>query len=90
MGAMRLVIPGNGPLGCYPYILTALSSNNPRDYDRLGCLKSVNEVIRSRNYDLQRAIHKLSREFPKAFIFFGSIYDGAISIINEKSTAGKC
>ncbi|KAG8373090.1 hypothetical protein BUALT_Bualt12G0134500 [Buddleja alternifolia] len=76
MGATRLIIPGNAPLGCFPYILTALPSNNSTDYDELGCLKSVNDLIVSKNDYLQQAIRNLNVEFPNITINYGAIYDG--------------
>ncbi|KAI3450443.1 hypothetical protein Pfo_007108 [Paulownia fortunei] len=88
MGATRVIIPENAPLGCYPYILTALPSNDSAAYDDLGCLKNVNDFILSRNNDLQQAVKNLSSEFPNATVYYGSIYDGAITIINETSAQG--
>ncbi|KAG8373114.1 hypothetical protein BUALT_Bualt12G0136900 [Buddleja alternifolia] len=85
MGATRLIIPGNAPLGCFPYILTALHSNNSRDYDELGCLKSVNDLIVSKNDYLQQAIRDLNLEFPNIIINYGAIYDGTLEVIRDAS-----
>ncbi|KAK4479029.1 hypothetical protein RD792_014540 [Penstemon davidsonii] len=68
MGATRVILPGNGPLGCYPFILSELASVNPADYDVMGCLKSVNDLIILKNKDLQQAIEGLRKEFPSTFI----------------------
>ncbi|KAG8373123.1 hypothetical protein BUALT_Bualt12G0137800 [Buddleja alternifolia] len=85
MGATRLIIPGNAPLGCFPYILTALRSNNSGDYDELGCLKSVNDLIVSKNDGLQQAIRNLNLEFPNIIINYGAIYDGTLEVIRDAS-----
>ncbi|KAG8369422.1 hypothetical protein BUALT_Bualt14G0010900 [Buddleja alternifolia] len=71
MGAKLIIIPGNAPLGCYPYILTALPSNDSTAYDDLGCLKSVNNLILSKNNDLQQAMDELRKEFPNVTINYG-------------------
>ncbi|KAI3472333.1 hypothetical protein Pfo_031307 [Paulownia fortunei] len=76
MGATRVIIPGNVPLGCYPYILTALPSNDSSAYDDLGCLKSVNDLIMLKNDILQLAIKDLISEFPNIGIYYGDMYDG--------------
>ncbi|KAK6161728.1 hypothetical protein DH2020_005109 [Rehmannia glutinosa] len=89
MGATLIIIPGNSPIGCYPYILTALRTNDPTAYDDLGCLKNVNDLILSKNNDLQNAIKGLNRRFPNVNIIFGNFYNGVIDILREAST-GKC
>ncbi|KAI3470325.1 hypothetical protein Pfo_026988 [Paulownia fortunei] len=90
MGATRVVIPGNAPLGCYPYILTSLPSNDSTAYDDLGCLKSVNDLITSKNNDLQQAIKKLSSEYPNVSILYGPFDEGVRSVLAEASLQGKC
>ncbi|KAG8375009.1 hypothetical protein BUALT_Bualt10G0054900 [Buddleja alternifolia] len=78
MGAKLIIIPGNAPLGCFPYILTALPSNDSTSYDDLGCLKSVNDLIVSKNKDLQLAISGLSVQYPKVTILYGPNGDLAL------------
>ncbi|KAI3450438.1 hypothetical protein Pfo_007103 [Paulownia fortunei] len=69
MGAKLLVIPGSAPIGCFPYILTALPNDDTTAYDDLGCLKSVNDLITLKNNNLQQAMNNLCREFPNVTIF---------------------
>ncbi|KAI3470328.1 hypothetical protein Pfo_026991 [Paulownia fortunei] len=88
LGATRVIIPGNGPLGCYPYILTELYTTDSTAYDDLGCLKSVNDFIVSKNHDLRQAVINLRKEFPDVVIYFGDMYDGVRSIINQTSVIG--
>ncbi|KAL3635076.1 hypothetical protein CASFOL_022130 [Castilleja foliolosa] len=88
LGAKRMIIPGNGPLGCSPYILTALRTNDTTAYDELGCLKSVNDFIIYKNDYLQRAITDLSNEFPDLQILFGPMYDGVRILITNASVIG--
>ncbi|KAK6161555.1 hypothetical protein DH2020_004936 [Rehmannia glutinosa] len=88
MGAKLIIIPGNAPLGCYPYILTALPSNDPTAYDNLGCLKSVNDLITFKNNNLQQAIINLSREFPNVNIMYGPFDEGPYANITLKAYCG--
>ncbi|GFP95605.1 acetylajmalan esterase [Phtheirospermum japonicum] len=88
LGAKRVIIPGNGPLGCSPYILTALRTNDTTAYDELGCLKSVNDFTIWKNDYLQRAITDLSNEFPDVQILFGPMYDGPSGNSALKSCCG--
>ncbi|KAI7981179.1 Acetylajmalan esterase [Camellia lanceoleosa] len=48
LGAMRVVVPGNFPIGCLPIFLTTLPSVGPGAYDDLGCLHSLNEFAVSK------------------------------------------
>ncbi|KAK6161568.1 hypothetical protein DH2020_004949 [Rehmannia glutinosa] len=78
MGATRIALTGSAPLGCYPYILTALQTNDPLAYDNLGCLKRVNNLILSKNAALQAAILKLKLEFPFINILYADIYGSGL------------
>ncbi|KAI3450440.1 hypothetical protein Pfo_007105 [Paulownia fortunei] len=88
MGAKLLVIPGSAPIGCFPYMLTALPNDDPTAYDDLGCLKSVNDLIRLKNNDLQQAMNNLSREFPNVSLLYGPFDEGVLSVLAESSTPG--
>ncbi|KAL3635071.1 hypothetical protein CASFOL_022125 [Castilleja foliolosa] len=85
LGARRVIIPGNGPLGCYPYILTALQTKDQTAYDELGCLKSVNDFTIWKNKYLERAVESLRKEFPYVEILDGVMYDGLRSLIANAS-----
>lgn len=83
MGATRVIIPGNAPMGCYPFILTGLPSNRSSDYDDIGCLKSVNNLMVLKNNDLQQGIRILQREFPNIFINYADFYHTELALIRE-------
>ncbi|CAA0839333.1 GDSL esterase/lipase [Striga hermonthica] len=88
MGANRIVIPGSGPLGCYPYILTALPDTNPFAYDLFGCLKSINNLIISKNAALQAEILKLPSKFPTTQILYADIYTGVTTVLQQDFFSG--
>ncbi|KAL3845378.1 hypothetical protein ACJIZ3_002781 [Penstemon smallii] len=83
MGATRVILPGNVPIGCYPFILTELSSKRPADYDSLGCLQKVNDLIVYKNNDLQNSIANLRIEFPNTTIFYANFYDAFQTLLQE-------
>ena len=87
MGATRVIIPGNAPMGCYPFILTKLASNSSADYNDVGCLRSVNDLMVLKNNDLQRAIQNLLREFPNTFISYADFYNTELALIREMIVA---
>ncbi|CAA0833342.1 GDSL esterase/lipase [Striga hermonthica] len=88
LGAKRMIIPGNGPLGCYPYILTELKSNNPKDYDELGCLATVNNFTVWKNNYLLNAMVTLENEFPDVQILYGDMYTGLRTLIVNSTVIG--
>ncbi|XP_051153029.1 acetylajmalan esterase-like [Andrographis paniculata] len=89
LGATRVVITGSNPLGCFPYILTALgNSSSFLDYDLSGCLRNINNLIISRNNDLNLATTRLSLEFPRATILFADIYAPVRTIISTTALSG--
>ncbi|KAL8484192.1 hypothetical protein ACS0TY_026770 [Phlomoides rotata] len=57
-------------------------------YDNLGCLKSVNDLILSKNKAFQQAITNLSMEFPNLNIQYADYFQAAVSVINQTSTSG--
>ncbi|KAK4489079.1 hypothetical protein RD792_004873, partial [Penstemon davidsonii] len=89
LGATRVILPGNAPIGCYPFILTELASNNTADYDDIGCLRTINDLITLKNNDLQQAINDLSQEFPDIFIMYADFFNSETSLIRETALSGK-
>lgn len=89
MGATRVVYTTAAPLGCYPYILTALSTNDPTAYDALGCLKAVNNVAVSFNVALQTAFTALKLQFPAVNILSADFYVTAKALILQASRLGR-
>ncbi|KAL0421624.1 UNVERIFIED_CONTAM: Acetylajmalan esterase [Sesamum latifolium] len=73
-GAKRILVPGNVPLGCYPYILSEFPSNDPTAYDDVGCLKSVNNLVLFKNNHLQTSLASLRLEFPNVTILYGDYF----------------
>ncbi|KAF9589779.1 hypothetical protein IFM89_028714 [Coptis chinensis] len=68
LGATRLVVPGNFPIGCSPMYLTLFKNNDSTSYDDKGCLKGLNTFARYHNQDLQNALQQLRLEYPNVAI----------------------
>ena len=68
MGATRVVIPGNFPLGCVPSYMSAVNEKGPAAYDGNGCLASLNLFAQMHNVLQQQEIRELRRSYPSATI----------------------
>ncbi|KAM7478628.1 hypothetical protein LguiA_026841 [Lonicera macranthoides] len=73
-GAVRLVIPGNFPIGCHPIFLTRFETNNSEAYDGYYCLKRLNRFSIYHNRHLQQAIRELKHKNPNIAIAYGDYY----------------
>ncbi|KAM7478632.1 hypothetical protein LguiA_026845 [Lonicera macranthoides] len=74
-GAVRVVVPGNFPLGCLPLLLTLFQTNNSSAYDKNNCLKEINNLSIYQNELLQLAIKELKQENPNATIVYANYYN---------------
>ncbi|XP_066364353.1 GDSL esterase/lipase At5g45910-like [Miscanthus floridulus] len=90
-GAAHVVVPGNPPIGCSPALLTLLRPRSPSaaaDYDRIGCLRGVNDVARHHNALLHAAVGGLRAKHPKATIIFADFYTPVRQILENPSQFG--
>ncbi|XP_052192845.1 acetylajmalan esterase-like [Diospyros lotus] len=73
-GAVRVVVPGNFPIGCLPIYLTAFETNATAAYDGNHCLKQLNSFASYHNNLLRETIKELKKEFPNVVIVYGDYY----------------
>ncbi|KAL1538292.1 acetylajmaline esterase [Salvia divinorum] len=85
LGATRVVYTTAAPLGCYPYILTALTTNDTSAYDGLGCLTAVNNVAVKFNNNLTASFLALKAEFPTVNILSADYYATVRGLITLKT-----
>ncbi|XP_051152549.1 acetylajmalan esterase-like isoform X2 [Andrographis paniculata] len=85
MGAIRMVVIGSSPIGCYPYMLTARATDDPTAYDDLGCLKDVNDVIRLKNDLMQHHVENMIKEFPNVDLSYSQFSNGVLQHLREIS-----
>ncbi|KAK4595711.1 hypothetical protein RGQ29_013983 [Quercus rubra] len=74
-GAVRVVVPGQFPIGCSPIYLTKFHSANSAHYDEFHCLKGLNNLSIYHNDQLKLAIEDLRIENPNVVIVYGDYYN---------------
>jgi hypothetical protein len=82
----------NPLIGCSPALLTLLRrspSAAADDYDRIGCLRGVNDVASHHNTLLRAAVGGLRAKHPRATIIFADFYTPVRRILKNPSQFGK-
>uniref|UniRef100_A0A0E0PPQ3 Esterase n=1 Tax=Oryza rufipogon TaxID=4529 RepID=A0A0E0PPQ3_ORYRU len=87
-GAAYVVVPGNPPTGCAPALLTSRMSPNKTDYDGLGCLRFINDVVERHNTMLRAALGVLRGKYPHAKIILADFYSPIIRVLQNPSHFG--
>nr|XP_027066422.1 acetylajmalan esterase-like isoform X2 [Coffea arabica] len=89
LGAKRIVVPGNFPLGCIPVALNFVSNASSQEFDEFGCSRSFNDLARYQNSYLQNALNSLRKEFPDAVIVYADFYGSFRSVLTRASFLGE-
>ncbi|KAF5177356.1 GDSL esterase/lipase, partial [Thalictrum thalictroides] len=90
LGAKKLVVPGNFPIGCFPIYLNAFESDPSMSFDNNSCIKELNEFARYQNQYLQRALDRLKEEEEtnNVVILYADYYKAFESIFDKASDFG--
>uniref|UniRef100_A0A0D9V2U4 GDSL esterase/lipase n=1 Tax=Leersia perrieri TaxID=77586 RepID=A0A0D9V2U4_9ORYZ len=81
LGAKKLVVPGNFPIGCVPLYLSIFPSQKEDYYDeKTGCIKWLNEFTEYHNRLLQEELEKLRSLHPDVSIIYADYYGAALNI----------
>jgi phospholipase/lecithinase/hemolysin len=88
MGATRVVIPGNFPLGCVPSYLSTVNEQDKSSYDGNGCLIGLNLFAQMHNVLLQQGIRELRRMYPSATIAYADYFTAYVQMLRSASTMG--
>uniref|UniRef100_A0A0E0E5S1 Esterase n=1 Tax=Oryza meridionalis TaxID=40149 RepID=A0A0E0E5S1_9ORYZ len=89
MGANRVIIPGNFPIGCMPTYLTSKRSSEPSDYDATGCLRELNRFAAKHNARLRRAIaDELRPSYPAAAVAYADHFGSFLAILGAAGELG--
>jgi phospholipase/lecithinase/hemolysin len=88
MGATRMVIPGNFPIGCVPSYLSAVNEKDPAAYDGSGCLIGLNLFAQMHNVMLQQGIRELRESYPSATISYADYFSAYVQMIRDASKMG--
>ncbi|PUZ71378.1 hypothetical protein GQ55_2G308700 [Panicum hallii var. hallii] len=88
MGAARVVIPGNFPLGCVPSYMAAANETDPAAYDANGCLAALNLFSQMHNVLLQQGIRELRRSYPGATVAYADYFYAYVRMLRDAGEAG--
>lgn len=88
LGATRVVVPGNFPIGCFPAALTFLSNASSQEFDEFGCSRSFNDLAIYQNNNLQDALNLLRLEFPNVVIIYADYYGAFRSVLGRAPLLG--
>lgn len=88
LGAHRIVVPGNFPVGCFPIYLNAFPTTDPKAYDDMKCLKRLNRFAQFHNNYLQMALNNLQKENPDVVILYGDYYTAFQSVLRRAPSLG--
>ncbi|XP_062214980.1 GDSL esterase/lipase At1g28570-like [Phragmites australis] len=81
LGAKKLVVPGNFPIGCVPLYLAIFPSHKEDYYDeQTGCIKWLNKFAEYHNKMLQEDLEKLRNLHPDVTIIYADYYGAALNI----------
>jgi phospholipase/lecithinase/hemolysin len=89
LGARRIVVPGNVPMGCLPIILTLYASLDPSDYDSYGCLHKFNGLARYHNQQLRTQVLALRGRHPRVAIAFADYYQPVLAFLTTPALFGE-
>ncbi|KAK7354094.1 hypothetical protein VNO80_19552 [Phaseolus coccineus] len=87
-GAVHLVVPGNFPIGCNTWVLNTVNSDKKDDYEKFGCLKSYNAVIKYYNEHLRKALETLRKKNPHVTITYFDYYGAALRLFQAPEKYG--
>ncbi|KAM3193154.1 hypothetical protein ACQJBY_069996 [Aegilops geniculata] len=88
MGASRVIVPGNFPIGCLPSYLTAMAAPEPSAYDSTACLKDLNLFAAKHNAQLQRTVAALRASYPDAAIAYADYFNSFLSLLKGAPALG--
>ncbi|XP_015084759.1 acetylajmalan esterase-like [Solanum pennellii] len=88
LGATRIIIPGNFPIGCITSMLTKFQTNKTTAYDEYHCLKDLNSLARFFNHHLQQAIVQMKKKYPNVILIYGDYYNAYLWLLQNAVSLG--
>ncbi|KAG8089889.1 hypothetical protein GUJ93_ZPchr0011g28520 [Zizania palustris] len=83
LGATKIIIPGNFPIGCSPSYLSLFSTAISTDYDERGCLKSYNSFAEYHNDQLMAAVDNLRKVNSDISIVYADYYSAFMHLLEK-------
>ncbi|KNA09331.1 hypothetical protein SOVF_154570, partial [Spinacia oleracea] len=88
LGAIRIVVPGNFPIGCMTCYLDMFKTNDASKYDELQCLKHLNAFAVFHNNQIQQAIGEIQEDYPYVTIVYADYYTALREILRNATSLG--
>ncbi|KNA06440.1 hypothetical protein SOVF_181110 [Spinacia oleracea] len=88
LGATRIVVPGNFPIGCLPIYLTSFQTNDRTMYDELNCLKGMNEFAMFQNNYLQQILREIQMQHPTVTIVYADYFTALTQLLQNAASLG--
>ncbi|CAL1386311.1 unnamed protein product [Linum trigynum] len=89
LGAVNILVPGNFPMGCLPFLLNKFPSTNAGDFDpSTGCRTWVNEFVEYHNDLLQRELNRTRELHPNLNIIYVDYYNALLRIYQAPKQFG--
>ncbi|XP_073065515.1 GDSL esterase/lipase At1g28580-like isoform X1 [Primulina eburnea] len=81
LGARRVLVPGNFPIGCFPVFLTAYFSDEENYLDpETGCINWLNELSTYHNQLLHKELNRIQKLYPRTSIIYVDYYNALLKI----------
>ncbi|EEC75320.1 hypothetical protein OsI_11693 [Oryza sativa Indica Group] len=87
LGAKTILVPGIPPMGCIPRFLNLLPSKNHNDYDKLGCLKWLNDFSQYHNRALKQMLQRIHHD-PTVTLIYADYYGAMLKIVRSPQNNG--
>ncbi|CAN1305575.1 GDSL esterase/lipase At1g28600 [Linum perenne] len=89
LGALHILVPGNFPIGCIPFMLTLFQTSNASEYDpSTGCITKLNQFAQLHNQLLQIELDRLRGLYPHANIVYADYYTPLMRIYRSPEQFG--
>lgn len=86
-GARTFWVHNTGPLGCLPYNVI-YDRLKPGNLDKIGCVKTQNEVAQEYNRQLKNKVSQLSSQLPHSVFTFVDMYSVKYQLISSAKSQG--
>ncbi|XP_021837051.1 acetylajmalan esterase-like [Spinacia oleracea] len=88
LGATRIVVPGNFPIGCLPIYLASFQSNDANMYDELNCHRGMNDFAVFQNDFVQQTIRELQMAHPTVKIVYADYFTALKQLLQNAASLG--
>ncbi|XP_056682340.1 GDSL esterase/lipase At5g03980 isoform X2 [Spinacia oleracea] len=88
VGATKIVVTGQFPIGCMPIFLASFQSNDANMYDELKCHRGMNDFAMFQNDYMQQTIREIQREHPTVKIVYADYFTAVKLLLQNAASLG--